>query len=73
MSNAKFVYVVYIAATAEKVWEALLKGELTRQYWVMRMFRTGSRAQNGSTGASMMRAQLPSSARSSKAYRRAVW
>jgi uncharacterized protein YndB with AHSA1/START domain len=33
MSNAKFVYVVYIAATAEKVWEALSKGELTRQYW----------------------------------------
>jgi uncharacterized protein YndB with AHSA1/START domain len=33
MSNAKFVYVVYIAATAEKVWEALLKGEMTRQYW----------------------------------------
>lgn len=33
MSNEKFVYVIYIAATPQKVWKALLKGELTRQYW----------------------------------------
>src|SRR5258708_5393513 len=33
MSDARFVYVVYIAATAEKVWAALLDGEMTRQYW----------------------------------------
>ena len=33
MSNDKFVYVTYIAATPEKVWAALLEGELTRQYW----------------------------------------
>ena len=33
MSNDKFVYVTYIATTPEKVWDALIKGELTRQYW----------------------------------------
>lgn len=33
MSNSKFVYTLYIAATPEKVWRALLEGELTRQYW----------------------------------------
>ena len=33
MSNEKFVYVTYIAATPQKVWKALLDGELTRQYW----------------------------------------
>jgi uncharacterized protein YndB with AHSA1/START domain len=33
MSNGKFVYVTYIATTPQKVWEALLEGELTRQYW----------------------------------------
>jgi len=33
MSSQKFVYVIYIASTPEKVWEALVRGELTRQYW----------------------------------------
>lgn len=33
MRKTKFVYVIYIAATQEKVWEALVKGEVTRQYW----------------------------------------
>jgi uncharacterized protein YndB with AHSA1/START domain len=33
MSNETFVYVTYIATTPQKVWDALLKGELTRQYW----------------------------------------
>lgn len=33
MSHEKFVYVTYISATPEKIWEALLEGELTRQYW----------------------------------------
>jgi uncharacterized protein YndB with AHSA1/START domain len=33
MSNGKFVYVTYIATTPQKVWKALLEGELTRQYW----------------------------------------
>ena len=33
MSNEKFVYVTYIATTPQKVWQALLEGALTRQYW----------------------------------------
>lgn len=33
MNNGKFVYVTYIATTPQKVWKALLEGELTRQYW----------------------------------------
>jgi uncharacterized protein YndB with AHSA1/START domain len=33
MSDERFVYVTYIATTAQQVWDALLKGELTRQYW----------------------------------------
>jgi uncharacterized protein YndB with AHSA1/START domain len=33
MSTEKFVYVTYIATTPERVWHALLDGELTRQYW----------------------------------------
>jgi len=33
MSDGKFVYVTYIATTPEKVWQALMDGELTRQYW----------------------------------------
>jgi uncharacterized protein YndB with AHSA1/START domain len=33
MSTEKFVYVTYIATTPQKVWDALLEGELTRQYW----------------------------------------
>lgn len=33
MSKAKFVYVVYIASTADQVWKALVEGDVTRQYW----------------------------------------
>lgn len=31
--NSKFVYVTYIRTTPEKLWEALLQPEFTRQYW----------------------------------------
>ncbi len=33
MGDEKFVYVTYIATTPEKLWQALLDGEMTRQYW----------------------------------------
>jgi uncharacterized protein YndB with AHSA1/START domain len=33
MSQERFVYVTYIAATPQKVWQALIAGELARQYW----------------------------------------
>ena len=33
MAKPEFVYVTYIATTPEKLWQALLDGEITRQYW----------------------------------------
>ena len=33
MPRSRFLYVIYIAASAETVWKALLDGEFTRQYW----------------------------------------
>jgi uncharacterized protein YndB with AHSA1/START domain len=33
MTDTKFVYVTYISSTAEKVWDALTKAEITRNYW----------------------------------------
>jgi uncharacterized protein YndB with AHSA1/START domain len=33
MASDRFVYVTYIRTTPEKLWEALLKPEFTRQYW----------------------------------------
>ena len=33
MNKPAFVYVTYIQTTPEKVWEAIVKPEFTRQYW----------------------------------------
>lgn len=33
MSKPKFVYVTYIAAAPEKVWEALTKSDISEKYW----------------------------------------
>ena len=33
MDKPKFVYVIYIATTREKLWEALTSPDWTRQYW----------------------------------------
>jgi len=33
MSAPEFVYVIYIAATPERVWQALTQAQFTRQYW----------------------------------------
>lgn len=33
MANSQFVYVTYIRTTPEKLWQALLEPEFTRQYW----------------------------------------
>jgi uncharacterized protein YndB with AHSA1/START domain len=32
--KATYVYVIYILTTPEKVWKALVEGEITRQYWL---------------------------------------
>jgi len=34
MADSRFVYVTYIRTTPEKLWQALLEPEFTRQYWV---------------------------------------
>jgi uncharacterized protein YndB with AHSA1/START domain len=34
MSASKFVYIIYIKTTPEKLWDALTKPEFTRKYWV---------------------------------------
>ena len=34
MADSKFIYVTYIRTTAEKLWQALLEPEFTRQYWM---------------------------------------
>jgi uncharacterized protein YndB with AHSA1/START domain len=33
MDRPDFVYATYIAASAQHVWEALTRGDFTRQYW----------------------------------------
>ena len=33
MNKPKFVYVTYINTTPEKLWNALVDGEMTKQYW----------------------------------------
>jgi uncharacterized protein YndB with AHSA1/START domain len=33
MDRPRFVYVTYIAAAAEKIWNALIDSEMTTQYW----------------------------------------
>jgi uncharacterized protein YndB with AHSA1/START domain len=33
MAASRFVYVTYIRTTTEKLWQALLEPEFTRQYW----------------------------------------
>ncbi len=45
MNNEKFVYVTYIATTLEKVWQALVQGDLSRQWWQIKLesdWQTGS-------------------------------
>ncbi len=33
LASSRFVYVVYIRTTPEKLWEALIQPEFTRRYW----------------------------------------
>jgi uncharacterized protein YndB with AHSA1/START domain len=33
MAESRFVYVIYIRTTPEKLWQALIDPEFTRQYW----------------------------------------
>lgn len=33
MSKPEFVYVIYIQSTPEKIWQALIDPEMTKEYW----------------------------------------
>lgn len=33
MNKAKHVYVMYIATTQDKVWQAIVQGDIAKQYW----------------------------------------
>jgi uncharacterized protein YndB with AHSA1/START domain len=33
MSKTEFVYVTYIAAARQRIWDALIRAEFTRKYW----------------------------------------
>jgi uncharacterized protein YndB with AHSA1/START domain len=33
MAESRFVYVTYISSTPEKVWDALIDGEMTKDFW----------------------------------------
>ena len=48
MSKPKFVYVIHIASTPEKVWQALTDPNITEKYWFS--FRV---AANGKPGERM--------------------
>lgn len=48
MTKPEFVYVIYIEAPAQKVWEALTQGEHTKHYWsryVQSDWKVGSRVE----------------------------
>lgn len=50
MDKPQFVYVIYMMTTPETLWNALMDGEMTKQYWVTRqgMCPTGRSARPGS-------------------------
>jgi uncharacterized protein YndB with AHSA1/START domain len=33
MSKPEFVYVIYIQSTPEKIWQALIDPEMTKEFW----------------------------------------
>ena len=61
MDKAKFVYVTYISTTPEKLWDALINPEMTRQYWATTATPpTGGPAPPGSTRTTPTRASSTS-------------
>ncbi len=65
MAKPEFVYVTYIATTPEKLWQALLDGEITRQYWGTGTCLTAGRSDRhgGTSGPMTTPAWWPSWAR----------
>ena len=54
MDKPKFVYVSYIGTTPEKIWDALINPEMTRQYWMNNInvsdWKVGSRWEHRDSG-----------------------
>ena len=61
--STRFIHVIYIASTPQKVFEAITRPEIASRYWGMRTSRTGSPARAGSTCAPTIRARSSWSAR----------
>lgn len=40
MNNSTFVYATYIAASPEKLWQALTNGDFTKKYWFERNLKS---------------------------------
>lgn len=74
MSKPEFVYVIYIQATPQKIWDALRDPEMTREFWdAVATSRTGTSARPGITRITTMPTTLRSPAPWSKAIHRGVW
>ena len=52
MSKPKFVYVLYIASSQEKVWQALTDPDMTEQYWFGYRVAAGGKAGERMTAVS---------------------
>lgn len=66
------VYVTYIRATSEKVFNAIAKPDLARQLWGHENVSDYKAGRNGSMSAPMTNGPSNSPARSSKSHRRSV-
>ena len=73
MSKPQFVYVIYIKAAPERIWDAITKPEMTAKYWMKENlsddWKTGSRWRHVDAGGDR---RCIWSARSSKATTRSV-
>ena len=73
MSKPQFVYVIYIKAAPEKVWNGLLDPAMTRLYWMhenVSDWKPGSRWEHKRTDP---QARWTSSAKWSSSIRRSGW
>jgi len=75
MGNPAFVYVTFIAATPERVFDALTNAELTKDYWVRHRNASPDwrRARDGNIRTTTIRRVSTSSAKWSRTIRRTGW
>jgi hypothetical protein len=60
MSKPTFVYVTYIAASLEKVWQALTEGDLSEKYWFGYRVTASGKAGERMTAVSLAGSAAPS-------------